>query len=365
MVKAQIVVGLGFGDEGKGITTDFLCSQNKKNLVVRFSGGQQCGHNVCLGDKQHVHSNFGSGTLRGVPSFFSEHCTFYPVTMFNEFHVLKKKEISPTLYLHPLAKLTTPFDVIANRILERKNNHGSCGLGIGTTMKRDLVGYKLYAVDLTNEKLLKIKLEEVRKYYEKQIEIAGKDKSWLEEELENFFLFLPLLPFQLTDYSFLENFENIIFEGSQGIMLDQSHGIFPHVTFADTTSKNAIEICNKLNITEREIFYVTRCYLTRHGNGWIPNELQPNLINNKAETNIFNEQQGDFRIAEIDYPLLNYALEIDKVYSGDLEKNLIVTCLDQREDFTFDYSKINTKFKNIYESRSPFSANIKQKKSFI
>ena len=69
-MKAQIVVGLGFGDEGKGITTDYLCSQNANSLVVRFSGGQQCGHNVCLGELSHVHSNFGSGTLRGVPSFF-------------------------------------------------------------------------------------------------------------------------------------------------------------------------------------------------------------------------------------------------------------------------------------------------------
>lgn len=357
-MNAQIVVGLGFGDEGKGITTDFLCSQNENSLVVRFSGGQQCGHNVCIGNKSHVHSNFGSGTLRGLPSFFSEHCTFYPVTMFNEFKVLDQQNFCPKLYLHPLAKLTTPYDVIANRILERKNNHGSCGLGIGTTMKRAEIGFKLFAIDLANEKLLKIKLNGLRKYYEKQIEIVGKDKDWLAEELENFHAFLPHLPIKIVDYNFLQYYEHIIFEGSQGIMLDQFHGIFPHVTFANTTCKNAIEICDKLNIKNREIFYVTRCYSTRHGIGWMPNNEKIKLINTDAEINVFNEHQKDFRVGEIDYDLVNYALKIDEIYSGNAEKNLVVTCLDQRENFEFSYSKLTTKFKNIYESRSPFSEKI-------
>lgn len=364
-MNAQIVVGLGFGDEGKGITTDFLCSQNVNSLVVRFSGGQQCGHNVCIGEINHVHSNFGSGTLRGLPSFFSEHCTFYPVTMFNEFKILEQKNVSPKLFLHPLAKLTTPYDVIANRILERKNNHGSCGLGIGATMKRDEIGYNLFAIDLENVELLKIKLDEVKKYYEKFVEISGKDKEWLEEELEDFFLFLPLLPINISDYSTLQTYGNIIFEGSQGIMLDQNHGIFPHVTFANTTSKNAIEICEKLNIKHREIFYVIRCYTTRHGIGWMPNEEKIKLINTEAEINVFNEHQKDFRIGEIDYDLLNYALKVDSIYSGNVEKNLVVTCLDQRKNFQFDYAKLKTNFKNIYESRSPFSENIAHRKNIV
>ncbi len=354
------MVGLGFGDEGKGLTTDFLCSKNENSLVVRFSGGQQSGHNVWLGELSHVHSNFGSGTLRGVPSFFSEHCTIYPVTMFNELSVLNQKGVSPILYLHPLAKLTTPFDIIANRIQEKTNDHGSCGLGIGTTMKRDQAGYQLFAIDLQNLSLLKVKLNEIRQFYQPQIEILGQDKEWLEEELENFFAFLPLLQYQLADYSLLENFENIIFEGSQGIMLDQNHGIFPHVTYANTTSGNAHQICAELKLESCEIFYVTRCYATRHGTGWMPNEEKITLVNTKAEINVFNQYQGNFRTAEIDYDLLNYSLEIDKIYSGQLKKNLVVTCLDQRENFQFDFSKIKTRFKNIYESRSPFSEKILQ-----
>ena len=359
-MKAQIVVGLGFGDEGKGLTTDYLCYQNEKSLVVRFSGGQQCGHNVCIGDKQHVHSNFGSGTLRGLPSYFSEHTTIYPVTMATECKILRNKGIEPRLTIHPLAKVTTPFDVLANRIFEEQNNHGSCGLGVGQTMKRDLAGYKLFAFDLRQPKILREKLNEIEKYYDNIFEYTDDGKEWLKTETDNFLDALDYLTFQIADYDYLQTFPNLVFEGSQGIMLDQFHGIFPHVTYAHTTSKNALEICDKLGVKERGIFYVTRCYLTRHGYGWMPNEGKIELINTEAEINKFNDFQKNFRIGEIDYDLLNYALQADAIYSQAIEKNLVVTCLDQRAGFAFDYSKLPTNFKNIYESRSPYSEKIEQ-----
>ncbi len=62
---ARAVIGLGFGDEGKGITTDYLCSRANNPLVIRFSGGQQAGHTVVNKFGKHTFSNFGSGTLRG------------------------------------------------------------------------------------------------------------------------------------------------------------------------------------------------------------------------------------------------------------------------------------------------------------
>ena len=88
---AKIVVGLAFGDEGKGLTTDYLCAQYPNSLVVRFSGGQQCGHQVAIGDQRHIHASFASGTLRGLPSYFTEHCCFYPVTLLEEYKLLLNK----------------------------------------------------------------------------------------------------------------------------------------------------------------------------------------------------------------------------------------------------------------------------------
>lgn len=365
-MNAKIIIDLGFGDSGKGITTDFLCRQNPEHtIVVRFSGGQQAGHNVKIGNVSHVHSNYGSGTLRGVPSYFSEHCTIYPVTMLRERVNLRKKGIEPVVYVHPLVNVTTPADIAYNRIREKKLKHGSCGLGVGATMTRNLnSGYKLFGIDLTNKTVLNQKLRSIYNYY---INLLGDNEEDIKEfngvfsdELNYFDFSLEKLTFNIKSYDFLNFFDTIIFEGSQGIMLDMDHGIFPNVTYSNTTSKNALEICKKLNISDIEIYYPTRCYQTRHGNGWMSNQENITLINNENEINVFNEWQKDFKIGEIDYDLLNYALDVDNIYSEGIKKSLVVTCLDQRPDFKFDYSKLNTVFNHIFESYSPDSNNFKK-----
>ena len=137
-MKARIVLGCGYGDEGKGITTDFLCSHASDPIVIRFSGGQQAGHTVIRDGVKHIHSNFGSGTLQNVPTYFTEHTTFYPATILRERARLKAIGIdNPFIAFHPLAKLTTPYDVFANRSCDETMSHGTCGLGVGKTMKRN------------------------------------------------------------------------------------------------------------------------------------------------------------------------------------------------------------------------------------
>ena len=66
--KNYILLGSSFGDEGKGIITDYMCNISTQPLVVRFSGGHNAGHTVVVDDKKHVFSHFGSGTLRGAPT---------------------------------------------------------------------------------------------------------------------------------------------------------------------------------------------------------------------------------------------------------------------------------------------------------
>lgn len=363
-MKVSIIIGTQFGDEGKGITTDYLCSQNNaKKIVVRFSGGQQAGHNVRIGDVSHIHSSFGSGTLRGVPSYFSEHCTVYPLTMLREKLILQSKGRAPKLYIHPLAKVTTPYDVVWNRHTEKIKKDGSCGLGIAATMKRNIeTGHKLFAIDIANPILLKQKLDHILNFYLNKFDSVRKRDEYLEllrPEEDAFMESLKEITFNVQPYEFLKNYSEIIFEGSQGVLLDMDHGIFPNVTFANTTSKNALEICHKIGEFNIEIFYVTRCYQTRHGFGWMSNNSSIELINNEDEINVYNEWQKGFRTGELDYDLLNYALEIDKIYSKELHKNLIITCLDQRPNFDFDVSKLKTNFDHIIKSYSPESKSFK------
>lgn len=354
MKKAQIIIGLGFGDEGKGITTDFLSNQNPKSIVIRFSGGQQAAHTVMIDDKKHIHSSFASGALRGLPSYFTEHCTIHPTFLFNEREELKEKKGNTELHIHPLAKVTTPFDVWQNRKNTKNLEHGTCGKGVGATMKRHESPYKLFAIDLIAPRQMLIeKLKGIAYYY------GFLDAQIIEEELNVFLEAIEAIDWKIRDYSYLNSFDNLIFEGSQGILLDMDHGVFPNVTYANTTSKNAIEICQKLKIEDIEMYYVTRNYSTRHGSGWMSNEKEMHLKNNEEETCVFNEYQKELRFGDLDYDLLNYALQLDGAYTFSTKKNLVITCLDQTED-TFKTEKLKTKLDTVYGSYSPFSKDFKQ-----
>lgn len=354
MKKAQIVIGLGFGDEGKGITTDFLAQQNPESVVIRFSGGQQAAHTVMMGERKHVHSSFASGALRGLPSYFTEHCTIHPQFLFNEMEELKAKNGNTELHIHPLAKVTTPFDVWQNRNSSKNLEHGTCGKGVGATMKRNESPYKLFAIDLIAPKeMLVEKLKGIAYYY------GFMDENQINEQINPFLEVIEQIDWKIDDYNYLNSFENLIFEGSQGILLDMDHGVFPNVTYAHTTSKNAYEICKELHIEDIEMFYVTRSYTTRHGNGWMSNEKEMMLKNNEEETCTFNEYQKDLRFGDLDYKLLNYALKLDGAYINSTKKNLVVTCLDQiDEEFKFD--KLEIKFDTIFGSYSPYSKDFKR-----
>ena len=354
MKKAQIVIGLGFGDEGKGITTDFLAQQNPESVVIRFSGGQQAAHTVMIEDKKHIHSSFASGALRGLPSYFTEHCTFNPVFLLNERKELIEKNGNTELHIHPLAKVTTPFDVWQNRTNVKNLEHGTCGKGIGATMKRQESPYKLFAADLIGPRGMLIeKLKGIAYYY------GFMNDKQLEEALQDFLNAVDQIDWKIDDYTYLNSFENLIFEGSQGILLDMDHGVFPNVTYAHTTSKNAYEICRLLKIEDIEMYYVTRIYSTRHGSGWMSNEKELLLKNNEEETCVFNDYQKELRFGDLDYDLLNYALLLDGAYVATTKKNLIVTCLDQADEL-FKIEKLETKFDTVYGSYSPYSKDFKQ-----
>jgi adenylosuccinate synthase len=145
-------------------------------------------------------------------------------------------------------------------------------------------------------------------------------------------------------------------------MLDMDHGVFPHVTHANTTTKNAHDVLDKLGVTDRHVYYITRCYSTRHGSGPFPDE-KLDLVNTEEEINVFNEFQKEFKTASINYNMLNQALAFDSIYTNKnvKSKNLVVTCLDQIPNFEFDYDQLNTTFSSIYESRSPKSENFLKK----
>lgn len=339
-MKISIVLGLGYGDEGKGLSTAYLCQQSKKPLVIRFSGGHQAGHTVVDGKgRRHIFSNFGAGTLHGAPTYWSRFCTFNPLAYWKELQALSKLQIRPKLYLDALAMVTTPYDIAYNQKTEQIQQHGSCGVGFGATLARNQTPNLLYVQDLLYPQVLRQKLNAIRAYY------AQKSDSdvWLIALEEQVALFCQLVddlrPYLkvVREQNFFQRhgyFDHYIFEGSQGILLDMDHGFFPNVTYANTTSKNAYILLERNAVFQGhlpEIFYITRAYQTRHGNGFLSNEhLKVNYQPNPQETNQYNSWQGEQRVSPLDLNLLNYALDCDLNYSNAAKRrHLIITCMDQ------------------------------------
>lgn len=347
MRHIHIVLGMGYGDEGKGVFTDYLSSKLDHPVVIRFNGGHQCGHTVMHTDGQlHVFSNFGSGSFRQVPVFFSRFCTIDPTGIVRELRALQRWDISPVLFADPLAMVTTPFDKFYN-INDRANlAHGTVGVGFGATIERNQGPFKLYAQDLFFPAVLERKLEGVRDHYRTKFKARGLESCLeaLELEIMRLDQFLRDVDSArgtirlLTESRLFEmGFENYIFEGGQGILLDMDFGIFPNVTRSNTTSRNAFEILRRNGPhAAPTVYYLTRAYQTRHGNGWMSAESYPvSLIHNLHETNRPDGHQGTFRTGILDTDMLRYALQCDANFAGNAEKQMVISCMDQLTGYQY------------------------------
>jgi len=195
--------------------------------------------------------------------------------------------------------------------------------------------------DLSHPDVLTHKLRAVKKYYDRKILDMGSsaynvDLDYLDVvEQENVWPSLALEYVDLRSTSRrMAEYQAIILEGAQGIMLDQDHGIIPHTTWGYTTSRNAVEL---IRATGEEctysVHYVTRAYQARHGDGPMTGKLID--IAGEDSTNVTNPYQGALRTAAIDCDLLDYALNVDRAYIDQLPPNahamgndLHVTCCD-------------------------------------
>lgn len=317
----RIVIGAGFGDEGKGLFTDYLCRNAEQPLVIRFSGGQQAGHTVVHNGIRHVFSNFGSGSLQGAPSYFSRFCTVDPVGIVHELEVLLEKGVEPLLYIDAECPVTTPYDIRYN---QQHHPHGSCGVGVGATVNREEHFYSLTFVDLFYPWVLETRLELIKDFYQ----------GYSDVEPENFLQCCAVItgsPWVRMSRGVPPGpFSDHIYEGSQGLLLDRQYGFFPHVTRSDTGTRNVLSLCGDCTPA---IYLITRAYQTRHGIGPMSNQHLPhNIQENPLETNVRNRFQGEFRRSLLDLSLLEYGVQRDSFLAADPDKCLVITCLDHVGD---------------------------------
>lgn len=323
-MKQIAVIGCGFGDEGKGRVVSQLCSLSRHPLVIRFSGGHQAGHHVLTNKFDHVFSNFGSGTFSNAPTYWSQYCTVDPVGIFNEMELLKKINVQPVLYVNENCPVTTTHDKDQNIKREATNGHGTCGVGVGATWGREEQGFQLHFRDLYYPNILNIKLELLKDFY-----APNKDRS-----MTNFIEACKYVQasgtiHQVTGVPRLD-YDTYIFEGSQGLLLDQRFGFFPHVARTNTGTKNILDMGFK-----PEIFLVTRAYQTRHGNGPMTNQQNINIRDNYNERNHDDGFQGSFRRGLLDLNLLKYAIESDSYIRHYNNKVLVITCFDLLRQYKY------------------------------
>lgn len=350
-MKFHVVIGANFGDEGKGLTTDYLCRQHENVAVVRFNGGAQAGHTVVTPNgERHVFKHIGSGAFAGAATYLSEYFVINPLELIKEsLTLIEQAELidDRRIFIHPSAKVTTPYDVMVNWALENKRKyshsaHGSCGFGIGQTEARhesiQLLAHQMDNADVIRTTLLKIR----DKFYTPfiiQNQLRGYldetfyDDAIIDEFIDNCQMAVDMC--YIADYTRLTSFDHIVCEGAQGLLLDQEHKWFPHVTRSNTGLKNVEEIFKQINHYRKDpiidVHYITRAYLTRHGNGPLPFEVDgkiyPSIID---ETNFTNHFQGALRFAPINFDLLAESISND-LNSVNLQVNtiLVVTCFNQ------------------------------------
>lgn len=335
-MKAKIVFGMGFGDEGKGTIVDFLCHHLEYNLVVRYAGGAQSGHNVVRPDrKHHMFSQIGAGSFnKGVSTLIGPDFKFDPIALYNEMNKFGKvnRDWSPErMFVDSRAPVVTKYHILANVARERirrKNEgkvHGSCGMGIGE-LGLDLEKYPediLRAGDLLDVKKTAYLLERIRyrKFHEiftangtaelpeNVIEIrdemssGGNDLIRYANSLRGLIGMIRMTTLEET--RLLLQTHDCVFESSQGILLDQGYGFHPHYTWSDVTPLPAIDLLQDAGLEPGEIIGVTRRFHTRHGAGPLPTEIH--LVKLPFEHNKTNEFQEEFRIGIFDGVLFSHA----------------------------------------------------------
>lgn len=311
------VIGLGLGDEGKGRTVDFLARQGGYSAVVRFNGGPQAAHTVVNDGRRHVFSMYGSGALQGLPTYLGPLVAVMPEMITKEHLMLKNlnRGTPPVMRIHADCPLITPYDTMANQADSVNKAHGTCGMGFGKTVKRNLDGVTLswgdFADGSKNLSNFQAKLAKVDAYYGKRF-----STDYERNLVYRFIRHCEMLEKISSVWADLPE-GDLIYEGAQGLMLDQQMGTIPHVTWSKTDMTNIRLLDNR----PIHVYGCLRIYGTRHGNGPIVGTGDFKVNDPTNRPNVF---QGTLRafgwdLAQVAEVVRNCDIQVDTLVVGHLD----------------------------------------------
>lgn len=360
---SSIVLGLQFGDEGKGAMVNRLCSPQSPlpsvDAVVRFNGGPQAAHNVQLNPGSpnrnrlftHTFSNFNSGSYFGIPTWFTKDflldpwCIYYEASLLSEKLNVSIANLMARLHFSCDSPIVLPMYKYINRAqeyLRGNRKHGSCGMGIGVTAELVSQGNHITLYDMSKAmayqnprlKVLNHWNEASDKLNELLIQLKAEPsttvsnaliidiEAWLNSvDFDAWFgwfkeyFYYSVRDRIYTDEQFLELLfrkNHVLFEGAQGVLLDEWRGFHPYTTWSSTNLRNIHRIFSEVGYdSEYHTYGLTRAFTTRHGAGPFPTAYDHDKYSLLlGENNQFNPHQENFRVGTLDIPLIRYALNV-------------------------------------------------------
>ncbi len=342
MRKVTIVTDLGPGDGGKGSIINAMVCREKPDIIIK-RGGAQGSHGVVKSDgKKFNFSQWGCGTLEGVPTYLSEQMVIMPVGLENEAHALLDGYFTGVsnpysmISCHPRAICATPYHKIASQIEElllRDNPRGTVGTGVGQSyrMSQDPVtaDCTIRAEILDSPETVHTKLEAQASFYREKYrkvdspDVLPEDAVLLKENLTLLyddeyldFIFKEFRRFGswlvIEDLeSILKRYDTAIVECSHGVLTDAVTGLEPHVSAIRTLPIFSEKMLRDAGFSgEIQHLAVHRAYEYRHGAGPMPTydpgfTAKLPMAAHKAE----NRWQGKIRAGQLSADLLTHALE--------------------------------------------------------
>ena len=282
-MSTLIVVGVQWGDEGKGKVVDLL--SREADVIVRFQGGNNAGHTLVVGGKKTIVRLIPSGVLHdGKVCVIGNGVVVNPEVLVEEINTLQQQgrlSDPESLKISEIAHLITPYHKaidLARERLRGEGKIGTTGRGIGPTYEDKMARVGIRFVDLLDEGVFAHKLE--RNLEEKNIYLGTllKEQPLAYQQIFDQYCRLRdrLAPYVTNTSRYIHEAiaagQKVLFEGAQGTMLDVDHGTYPFVTSSNTI---AGAVCTGAGIAPQQLHNVigiSKAYTTRVGSGPFPTE---------------------------------------------------------------------------------------------
>jgi adenylosuccinate synthase len=338
-MPATVIVGLQWGDEGKGKTTDFLAEQVA--MVVRYQGGDNAGHTVVSGDEVFKLHLVPSGVLYPhITSVIGSGVVVNPATLISEIDMLAARGIDPgKVRVSTAAHVIMPYHVALDRAMEARlgdGKVGTTGRGIGPAYADRAWRVGLRMEDLLDGSLVRSKLAGILP--DKNLLLSTSDGArtfGADELVEQAVAWGERLRPHIADATWLvqdalRRGDHVLLEGAQGTLLDLDHGSYPFVTSSNPVAGGACTGGGIGPLQVDEVIGVMKAYSTRVGSGPYPTELLDDTGRGIAERGheVGTTTGRPRRVGWFDAVPLRYAVAVNSVSSIMLNKLDILSGLD-------------------------------------